>query len=92
MAHAGTRETKAPTSQRGMTHAEALALAVMVGLNDANRALGLSRTIGYTLARQGEYPIRVLRLGNQYRVARSDLLRFLGIDEPTTDPVGSAAA
>jgi hypothetical protein len=75
-----------------MTRAEVLSLAVMVGLNDSNRALGLSRTIGYTLARQGEYPVRVLRLGNQYRVPRADLLRFLGIDEPAADPVGSAAA
>lgn len=93
MAQTGTRKTKAPASSpRGMALAEVMGLPVMVRLDDSNRALGLSRTIGYTLARTGEYPVRVLRLGNQYRVARADLLRILGIDEPASGRAGSAAA
>lgn len=38
-------------------------------LETANRALSLSRTTGYALAKHGGYPCTVLRLGNAYRVA-----------------------
>ncbi|MFE7130362.1 hypothetical protein ACFVIM_05850 [Streptomyces sp. NPDC057638] len=63
-----------------MTQDELLALPVSVSLETANRALSLGRTTGYELARRGEYPVRLLRLGNAYRVARADLLRYLGVD------------
>ncbi len=68
------------TTQLGMKHAELIGLPVSVPLDVANRAIGVGRTTGYHLAKSGEYPIRVLRLGSQYRVTRADLLRFLGID------------
>lgn len=69
---------------RPMKHAELLDLPVSVHLDDANRALGIGRTTGYTLARQDEYPVPVLRLGRAYRVRRADLLRFLGVEQPAT--------
>ena len=68
-----------------MTEAELLALPVSFPLDTANRALCLGRTTGYALAKRNEYPVRVLRLGNAYRVTRADLLRFLGI-ESTAEP------
>jgi len=71
---------------RGMTHAEFLALPVMMNLDTANRALDIGRTTGFRLAKTGQYPVKVHRLGGQYRVARADLLRFLGID--AADEVG----
>ncbi|MFJ7631213.1 hypothetical protein ACIQZN_32570 [Streptomyces sp. NPDC097595] len=32
------------------------------------------------LAKQGEYPVKVLRLGNAYRVVTADLLKLLGLE------------
>lgn len=71
---------KAQTLTRGMTETEVRALPVMVKLDDSNRALNIGRTTGYTLALTDDYPVPVHRVGNQYRVARADLLRFLGIE------------
>lgn len=77
-----------------MTVEELLALPVSFPLDTANRALALRRSTGYALARRDEYPVRVLRVGNTYRVCRSDLLRFLGIDSgsPIASPDSSARA
>jgi len=61
---------------------ELLALPVTVDLETANRAIGLSRNVAYTMAQRNEYPVRVLRLGNRYRITRADLFRYLGIDAP----------
>lgn len=66
---------------RAMTPAELLSLPVSFPLETANRALHLGRTTGYDLAKRGEYPVRVLRLGNAYRVTRADLLRYLGVED-----------
>jgi predicted DNA-binding transcriptional regulator AlpA len=63
-----------------MTRDELLALPVTIDLVAAGRALGLGRTLAYDLAKRGEFPVRLLRLGIKYRVARADLLRYLGED------------
>ncbi len=79
------QRSKAPprgVDPRGMSQAELLALPVSFPLDTSNRALHLGRTTGYDLAKRGEYPVRVLRLGNAYRVTRADLLRYLGVSEP----------
>ncbi|MEU1086915.1 hypothetical protein ABZ401_08755 [Streptomyces sp. NPDC005892] len=34
---------------------------------------------GYGLAKRGAHPVKVLRLGNAYRVVTADLLRLLGL-------------
>ncbi|MEU3746997.1 MULTISPECIES: hypothetical protein [Streptomyces] len=64
---------------RGMTREELLALPVAVDLDTGNRALGLGRSKGYELAKRGEYPCKVLRLGKAYRVVTADLLSLLGL-------------
>ncbi|AXK37798.1 integrase [Streptomyces armeniacus] len=66
-----------------MTVQELLELPVSFPLDTANRALALRRSTGYALARRGEYPVRVLRVGSTYRVSRSELLSYLGIDPGT---------
>jgi hypothetical protein len=66
-----------------MTTDEVLALPAAVDLVSAGRALGLGRTKAYELARRGALPVRVLRLGNAYRVPRADLLAALGLERPT---------
>lgn len=72
-----------------MGRAELLRLPAAIDLDSANRAIGLGRSKGYELARLGEYPCRVLRLGKKYRVITADLLRLLGIEAAAGE--GSAA-
>jgi hypothetical protein len=72
--------TKRDDVSRGLTREELLALPAAVDLQTANRALPLSRTTGYDLAKRGRYPCTVLRLGNAYRVVTADLLKLLHID------------
>jgi hypothetical protein len=61
-----------------MTAEELRTLPVTVDVVTAGRAWGMGRTRAYELARRGEFPVRVLRVGNSYRVTRADLLRALG--------------
>lgn len=51
---------------------------VTVDLMTAARALGIGRTKAYELARAGEFPCRIIRIGDLYRVATADLIRVLG--------------
>ncbi|RPK48384.1 hypothetical protein EES39_09530 [Streptomyces sp. ADI92-24] len=69
-----SRETRALTSD------ELLALPAVIDLDTANRALMIGRSTGYGLAKQGGYPVKVLRLGNAYRVVTADLLKLLGLE------------
>ena len=73
-----------------MSEAEVLALPVSVPLELANRAIGIGRTRGYAKAKEGTYPIEVLRVGQAYRCRRTDLLRYLGIDAAQDDNVSAA--
>jgi excisionase family DNA binding protein len=45
---------------------------------DAALLLGVGRSTAYSLARRGEFPVRLLRVGTKYRVSRADLLTYLG--------------
>ena len=67
-----------------MTRRELLDLPAAVDLVTAARALGIGRTKAHDLAKSGEFPCRVLRVGPRYRVPTSGvdgLLAVLGIDE-----------
>lgn len=68
----------------GMSEAEIRALPVGVPLVKAGRALLMGRTKSHELARAGDFPIKVLRIGATYVVRKVDLLAYLGLD---TDPV-----
>ncbi|RKT49285.1 DNA-binding protein [Saccharothrix australiensis] len=72
--------------KRSMTLAELVTLPTVVSLDTANVALGLSRSRGYDLARTGDYPVRVLRVGRGYRVATTDLWQALGVPMPDLSP------
>ncbi|WP_131787837.1 helix-turn-helix domain-containing protein [Protofrankia symbiont of Coriaria ruscifolia] len=52
-------------------------LPAVVDLMTAARAFGLGRTLAYELARRGDFPCPVHRIGRLYRVHTSDLLRTL---------------
>lgn len=51
----------------------------------AGAELGLGRGKSYELAKLGEFPVRVLKIGSRYRISRADLDRYLGITEES-DP------
>lgn len=55
----------------------------------AASALGLCRSSAYDLARRGELPVRVLRLGRLVKVSTAELLSALGI-APTHEESPSA--
>ncbi|APU41109.1 hypothetical protein BSL84_16440 [Streptomyces sp. TN58] len=73
------RDNATGTKLTGMGREELLALPAAVDLDTGNRALGLGRSKGYELAKRGEYPCKVLRLGKAYRVVTADLLNLLGL-------------
>ncbi len=49
-----------------------------VDLITAAGALGLGRTKAYELARRDEFPCRVIRIGDTYRIPTPGLLELLG--------------
>jgi excisionase family DNA binding protein len=68
-----------------MTRDDLLALPPTIGVATAARALGCSRGFVYGLLRRGEFPCRILRLGNKYLVPTAELLRVLGMSEYGSD-------
>lgn len=67
-----------------MSEAELRALPVSVPVALAGRAFGMAPAKARELARAGEFPCRVIRIGARYRVPRSALLAELGLH--TADP------
>ncbi len=71
-----------------MSREELLALPAVVNLVTAARALDIGRTRAFELARRGDFPVPVLRVGVTYRVPTAPLLKLLGLaanDEPELD-------
>ncbi|MGN5634277.1 hypothetical protein [Streptomyces sp. AC154] len=62
-----------------------------VSLQTANRILSLGRSTGYGLAKRGEYPCKVLKVGNAYRVMTADLQRLLALEEAAEEPATAQA-
>jgi len=65
---------------QGLSRSELLALPASIDLVTAGKAFGMGRTLAHDLARRGEFPVRVLRLGTKYRVPTADVLRALGVE------------
>ena len=55
------------------------ALPTVVSIMTAARALGLSRTYAYELAKRGDFPCRIIRVGTVYRVPTAELRKLLGV-------------
>lgn len=48
---------------------------------EAFAALGIGKSLGYRLIEEGQFPVRVLRLGKAIRISRHDLDAYLrGVD------------
>jgi hypothetical protein len=82
----------------GMSLEELRALPVSVDLPTAGRAFGIGRTKAHELARRGEFPCQVLRVGTKYRVPRAAIFEALGLNPAdygrarhAADPPGDAA-
>jgi hypothetical protein len=75
---------------KALSATELRALSTAVDIVTAGRAFGLGRTKAHQLARAGQFPVPVLRIGNSYRVTRAALLRALG--ESLADEPGGTAA
>ena len=58
-------------------------LPSVVDLMTAARALGLGRTKAYELAQRGQFPCRIVRIGDLYKIPTADLLRLLGMTVET---------
>ena len=59
-----------------------------IDLMTAVLALGLGRTKAYGLARRQQFPCRIIRIGDTYRVPTAGLLELLGLapDEQGRSP------
>ena len=57
-----------------------------VDLMTAAAVLGMGRTKAYELARTGQVPVAVIRIGTSYRVPVSRLLELLGIANAPSRP------
>jgi len=73
----------------GLSVSEVLALPAAVDIVAAGRALGIGRSRAHELARAGQFPVPLLRLGTRYRVRRSDLLELLGIEDQSAPAVAN---
>jgi hypothetical protein len=65
---------------------------VTVDVPTAGMCFGLGRDTSYDLARLGQFPTPVLRLGRSLRVTRAALLLALGMQESTIVAPGSDLA
>lgn len=55
-------------------------LGLTTDIETAGQILGIGRTKAYEMARNNQFPVRVFRVGNRYRVATQAILELLGHD------------
>jgi hypothetical protein len=62
-----------------LTFEQLNALPTTTDLITAARALRIGRTKAYGLAKAGEFPVRIIRVGTSYHVPTSELLKVPGV-------------
>jgi hypothetical protein len=55
-------------------------LGVTTDVETAGAILGIGRSKSYELAKGGEFPVRVLRIGRRYKVPIPAILALLGVE------------
>ena len=82
------REKLLELGSQTLSEAELLALPSAVDLTTAGRAFGIGRTKAFELARAGEFPVKVIRVGLKFRVSKAVILEALGVTAaaPTGEP------
>jgi hypothetical protein len=73
-----------PDSPRPLSLGEVRDLPAVISLPVAARALHLSRTSAYALARTGRFPVPIIAVGDGYRVPTAPIRHLLGIDPAPT--------
>jgi len=72
-------------TRREWLPAEVLALPAVIDLVTAGSVLSLGRTKTHELARLGQFPVPVLRLGSSYRVPTAPLKALLGLEDSSAN-------
>ena len=67
------------TTDRPWTIEAVRALGLTTDVETAGAILGIGRSKAYALARRGEFPVRVLRVGRNYVVPVPAILELLGV-------------
>jgi predicted DNA-binding transcriptional regulator AlpA len=77
-----------------MKRAELLALPEVIDIRTAAQALGIGQTKAYEMARTETFPVKVLRVGNRYRIVTENLLKLLEVesDEPTQEQASTVCS
>lgn len=68
-------------AKKAWTAEELRAQGLTVPARVAFEAAGIGETYGYRLAKSGDLPFEVLKIGRKYRVPVASLLKCLGVDE-----------
>ncbi|GAA4607778.1 helix-turn-helix domain-containing protein [Actinoallomurus liliacearum] len=72
--------------KEALSLADISTLPAVVDLVTAGRALGIGRTKSYELARSGQFPCRIIRIGKTYMVPTAELLALLGLSPTGGNP------
>ena len=72
-----TASIASTTTAAGPTLDDIRSWPATVSIPMANTAIGLSASHGYALAKRGEYPARVLKVGGRYRVITASVVALL---------------
>lgn len=57
--------------------AEADVASRTISVADASAMLGISSNLAYRLIREDGFPVRVLKIGNVYKIPRAELERYI---------------
>jgi predicted site-specific integrase-resolvase len=70
----------AQAGRRVWTEQDIRGLGAATDLVTAAAILGIGRSTAHALARAGEFPVPVIRVGRRYRVPVAPILQLLGLD------------
>lgn len=74
-----TTDTSA-TSAPAWTEQAVRALGMTTDVEIAGDILGIGRTKAYEMAKNGDFPVKILRIGRRYKVSVPALLKLLDAD------------
>ena len=74
-----TTDTSA-TGAPAWTEQAVRALGMTTDVEIAGEILGIGRTKAYEMAKNGDFPVKILRIGRRYKVSVPALLKLLDAD------------
>jgi hypothetical protein len=88
--HTTPPTTDHTTSTEVWTEHRIRALGAITDLPTAGAVFGLGRAMSYELARTGQFPVPIIRVGSRFKVPVAGILTTLGLPA-TSDLTGAAA-